>query len=107
MTYALLTLPFLVLAAAVALSTIRLPRFGRRMAASGLAAAGLILLTAVFDNLMIAAGLFTYPEEHLSGLRVGLAPIEDFSYPLAAAFLLPALLEWFRAAARRRPPRAA
>ena len=29
---------------------------------------------------MIAAGLFTYPPEHLSGLRIGLAPIEDFSY---------------------------
>jgi len=44
-----------------------------------------------YDNLMIAAGLFTYPPEHLSGLRIGLAPLEDFSYPLCAAFLVPAL----------------
>ena len=55
------------------------------------AAVALLVLTAVFDNVMIAAGLFTYPSEHLSGLRVGLAPIEDFSYPLAAAFLVPAV----------------
>ena len=45
----------------------------------------LIALTAVFDNVMIAAGLFTYPEQHLSGLRIGLAPIEDFTYALCAA----------------------
>ena len=61
------------------------------MAASGIAAAVLVVLTAVFDNLMIAAGLFTYPAEHLSGLRIGLAPLEDFSYPLCAAFLVPAV----------------
>ena len=29
--------------------------------------------------------------EHLSGLRVGLAPLEDFAYPLCAAFLVPAV----------------
>ena len=49
------------------------------------------LLTAIFDNLMIAAGLFTYSEELISGVRIGLAPIEDFAYPLAIAFLLPAV----------------
>ncbi|MBD8024303.1 lycopene cyclase domain-containing protein [Microbacterium gallinarum] len=92
MTYALIVLPFAVVTAAVVAATARRPRFGRRMAASGLAAAALILLTAVFDNLMIAAGLFTYPSEHLSGLRIGLAPIEDFSYAVCAAFLLPAVL---------------
>ena len=92
MTYALIVLPFAVVTAAVVTATARRPRFGRRMAASGLAAAALILLTAVFDNLMIAAGLFTYPSEHLSGLRIGLAPIEDFSYAVCAAFLLPAVL---------------
>jgi lycopene cyclase domain-containing protein len=91
MTYALIVGPFLLLAAAVTALTIRRERFGRRMAASGLAALVLLALTAVFDNVMIAAGLFTYPSEHLSGLHLGLAPIEDFSYPLAAAFLLPAV----------------
>lgn len=91
MTYPLIVAPFLVVAAVVAVSTVRRPRFGRRMAASSIAAVALLVLTAVFDNVMIAAGLFTYPSEHLSGLRIGLAPIEDFSYPLAAAFLVPAV----------------
>lgn len=91
MTYALIVAPFSLLTLTAVLATLRRPRFGRRMAASGIAAAVLVVLTAVFDNLMIAAGLFTYPEEHLSGLRVGLAPIEDFSYAVCAAFLVPAV----------------
>ncbi|MET0295908.1 MAG: lycopene cyclase domain-containing protein [Microbacterium sp.] len=91
MTYALLVVPFALVTVAVALSTIRRPRFGRRMAMSGIGAVALVALTAVFDNLMIAAGLFTYPEEHLSGVRIGLAPIEDFSYAVCAAFLVPAV----------------
>lgn len=91
MTYPLIVAPFLLLAAAITALTIRREGFGRRMAASGLAAIVLLTLTAIFDNIMIAAGLFTYPSEHLSGLHIGLAPIEDFSYPLAAAFLIPAV----------------
>ncbi|MDZ8172170.1 lycopene cyclase domain-containing protein [Microbacterium xanthum] len=104
MTYALIVLPFALVTAVVTLATVRLPRFGRRMAASGLAAAALCVLTAVFDNVMIAAGLFSYPDEHLSGLRVGLAPLEDFSYPLCAAFLVPAVWAMFQARAAH-PPR--
>lgn len=91
MTYTLILLPFTALTAAITLATLRRPRFGRRMAASAIAAVILCILTAVFDNIMIAAGLFTYPPDLISGIRVGLAPIEDFAYPLCAAFLLPAL----------------
>ena len=60
----------------------------------------LVVLTAVFDSLMIAAGLFSYADEHLAGPAIGLAPIEDFAYPLAGALLLPAL--WTALRARRR-----
>jgi len=91
MTYPLIVLPFAAITAIVVLLTARRPGFGRRMAASAIAAAVLVVLTAVFDNIMIAAGLFTYPETLISGLRVGLAPIEDFAYPLCAAFLVPAV----------------
>jgi lycopene cyclase domain-containing protein len=91
-TYPLIVVPFLVATLAVTLATLPRPQFGRRMAASAISAAVLLVFTAVFDNLMIAAGLFTYPAEHLSGLRVGLAPLEDFAYPLCAAFLVPAVL---------------
>ena len=97
MTYALLILPFAAVTLAVVLWTARRPAFGVRMAASGIAAAVLVVLTAVFDNAMIAAGLFTYPPEHLSGLRIGLAPLEDFSYPICAAFLVPAVFDLLRA----------
>ncbi len=91
MTYALLVIPFALVTAVVALSTVRRPAFARRMASSGITAVVLVVLTAIFDNLMIAAGLFTYPEHHLSGVRIGLAPIEDFSYAVCAAFLVPAV----------------
>ncbi len=105
MTYALIVLPFLAVTAAVTLATIRRPRFARRMAASAAAAVALILLTAIFDNVMIAAGLFTYPTEHLSGIRIGVAPLEDFSYPLCAAFLVPAIFTLLPAGSRRPHPR--
>ncbi|MET0673433.1 MAG: lycopene cyclase domain-containing protein [Microbacterium pygmaeum] len=102
MTYAVIVLPFVLATALVTLATLRRPRFGRRMAASTIAAAALMLLTAIFDNVMIAAGLFTYPTEHLSGIRIGLAPIEDFSYPLCAAFLVPAVFTLLPARSRAR-----
>ncbi len=91
MTYPLIVLPFLALTVVVTALSARRPGFGRRMRASAIAAVALFVLTAVFDNVMIAAGLFTYPAEHLSGIRIGLAPIEDFSYPLCAAFGVPAV----------------
>ena len=91
MTYPLIVVPFVVITVVLVLLTARLPRFALRMTASALAAGILVLLTAVFDNLMIAAGLFTYPESLISGVRIGLAPIEDFAYPLCAAFLVPAV----------------
>ena len=91
MTYPLIVLPCVAVTAAVVLATLRRPRFGRRMASCGIAAGVLVALTAVFDNVMIAAELFDYPEHLISGVRIGLAPIEDFAYPVCAAFLLPAL----------------
>ncbi len=91
MTYTLIVIPFVVITVIVTLATLRRPAFARRMAASSVAAVVLLVLTAIFDNLMIQAGLVVYPEEHLSGLRIGVAPLEDFSYPLCAAFLVPAV----------------
>lgn len=61
------------------------------LAAAGGTAAVVLVLTAVFDNLMIAAGLFTYAPDMISGALLGLAPLEDFAYPVAAVLLLPAL----------------
>lgn len=90
MTYSLLALPFL-LAAVVVLGVAR-RRHGVPALAVVAATTGVLLVfTLVFDNLMIAAGLFTYGEGHVLGVRLGLAPLEDLSYPLAGALLLPAL----------------
>ncbi|WP_404442261.1 lycopene cyclase domain-containing protein [Microbacterium marinum] len=96
MTYLLIVIPFVVATVALTLATVRRPRFGDRMRRSAFAAAALVVLTAVFDNLMIAADLFTYPEHLISGIRIGLAPIEDFAYPVCAAFAVPAILTLLR-----------
>jgi len=89
LTYLLLCIGFLLLALVAAL-LLRRPG-GPSMGALALAAVVLVVLTAVFDNVMIAAGLFAYSDAHVSGLRIGAAPVEDFTYPLAAVILLPGL----------------
>lgn len=66
----------------------------RHAAGAALAFLALAVLTAVFDSVMIAADLFSFGTEHLVGLYVGLAPVEDFSYPLVCVALLPALWWW-------------
>ena len=92
MSYLLLDVVFLAAAAAVAALALVQRRVGRqRMAAVGIALAALLVLTAVFDTVMIATGLVAYDPLRLIGLRVGLAPVEDFAYPIAAAILLPSL----------------
>ena len=60
-----------------------------RLRPTALACVVLVALTLVFDNAMIAAGLFTYADAHISGVRIGLVPIEDLSYPIALAIALP------------------
>lgn len=93
MTYALIVLPFAILTVVAVLLTVRRPDFGARMAASAVAALVLVVLTAIFDNVMIASDLFSYPDDRISGIRIGLAPIEDFAYAVCAAFLVPAVYE--------------
>ncbi|UKA50295.1 prenyltransferase [Arthrobacter sp. FW305-123] len=62
--------------------------------AVGLAFAALAVLTAVFDSVMIGMELFHYDASHILGIRIGLAPIEDFAYPLAGVVALPGLWMW-------------
>jgi lycopene cyclase domain-containing protein len=59
----------------------------------------LLVTTAVFDNVMIAAGLVAYSPSSISGAFVGLAPLEDFAYAIAAAVLLPSV--WVLLGGRR------
>ncbi len=85
-----MSLPFLALAAlvlAVARRRLRRPV----LAALGIALAGLLVLTAVFDNIMIGVGLVAYGEAQRLGWSVGVAPVEDFTYTIAGVLLLPAV----------------
>jgi lycopene cyclase domain-containing protein len=100
-TYLTIVLPFLAATVVVVLVSARRPGFGRRMAASAAAALILVALTAIFDNIMIASDLMTYPPDHLSGVHIGLAPIEDFSYAICAAFLVPAVYALLPGGSRR------
>ena len=51
----------------------------------------LCLLTAVFDTLMIAVGLYVFDGDKILGVYVWGAPIEDFAYAIAAAVGMPVL----------------
>lgn len=62
----------------------------------------LTVLTIVFDSIMIAADLFRFDEDKLTGVTVWLAPVEDLAWPLAAALLLPAVWAWQGARAQTR-----
>ena len=108
MTYLLISLPFL--AAAVVVGLVGLPagaaaRRGRWLAI-GVATIALLVLTAVFDTLIIANGIVAYDDAHRVGLAIGLAPVEDFAYPLAGVLLVPAIWtianRWSRTRRRNR-----
>ena len=51
----------------------------------------LLVFTAVFDNLIIGAGIVAYDPAKISGIMIGIAPIEDFAYTVAAVLVLPTL----------------
>lgn len=92
MTYWDVNFIFLGVAALLLALAVLLRKPGRLFwGALGASTVLLFVLTAVFDNLMIAAGLMTYTDQNISGAQVGLAPLEDFAYPLAAVLLLPGL----------------
>lgn len=54
----------------------------------------LMLLTAVFDSLIVWAGIVGYDASKILGIYVGFAPIEDFFYAILAACIVP--LFWKR-----------
>jgi small toxic polypeptide LdrA/B/C/D len=94
MTYGTLALTLVALAAVLAVvGALALPRARRsgHLLAVLATASGLVLLTAVFDTVMIHFDLFSYASDKIGGIAIGLAPIEDFSYPIACALALPAV----------------
>ena len=65
--------------------------------AISLATAALLAVTAVFDNVIIGLGIVAYDESKISGIKIGLAPIEDFAYSLAAPILISLVMEYMKA----------
>jgi lycopene cyclase domain-containing protein len=69
-----------------------LARAGRRALVPALIAlVVLVALTAVFDNVIVGTGIVAYDGSRILGVRLGVAPVEDFSYTVVAALALPAL----------------
>jgi lycopene cyclase domain-containing protein len=69
-----------------------LARAGRRVLLPALVGlVVLVALTVVFDNVIVGTGIVAYDASRILGVRIGVAPIEDFSYCVVAALALPAL----------------
>jgi len=51
----------------------------------------LLLLTAVFDTLIVGFGMVAYDPLKILGIKLGNAPIEDFFYAVLAAIIVPTL----------------
>jgi lycopene cyclase domain-containing protein len=89
-TYWALNAVFLGVVALVACATLVSRRFPS-WRAIGLAAVPLLILTAIFDNILVGTGIVGYDPGLISGAKIGVAPLEDFAYAIAAAVLLPSL----------------
>jgi len=56
----------------------------------------LIAITAVFDNVIIGIGIVAYDPELIWGIKLGLAPIEDFAYSVAAPLLISLSMQYVK-----------
>lgn len=54
----------------------------------------MIILTAVFDSLIVYSGIVGYNLDNISQIYIFKAPVEDFAYTLVAVILIP--LIWKR-----------
>jgi lycopene cyclase domain-containing protein len=88
MTYVALNIVFL--GATMILLAITALRVRSRMPwrATGLTLIVTLAMTAVFDNVIIGAGLVAYDDARISGVQIGLAPIEDFAYTIAVVIIV-------------------
>lgn len=89
MTYVFISLPFLLFG--LALWFIRGRRYPGWLATTGLVMAVVLILTAIFDNLMIWAGLVGYGDAQKLGVYLGLVPVEDFFYAIFVVLIVTAV----------------
>ncbi|MEY4436711.1 MAG: hypothetical protein RL100_175 [Actinomycetota bacterium] len=57
----------------------------------GLTLLATMVLTAIFDNVIVGTEIVAYDATKILGVMIGLAPVEDFAYTIAAALLIPAV----------------
>jgi lycopene cyclase domain-containing protein len=57
----------------------------------GLTLLATMVLTAIFDSVIVGTGIVAYDSKKILGVMIGLAPVEDFAYTIAAALLIPAV----------------
>ncbi|TPW76848.1 lycopene cyclase domain-containing protein [Schumannella sp. 10F1B-5-1] len=106
MTYWALNAVFLGAIAVVAVAGL-LTRRAPRWRAVALTLIVLLVMTAIFDNVMIGVGLVGYDPSRISGAFIGIAPLEDFAYAIAAVVLLPVLWHLLPTSRTRRASRPA
>lgn len=51
----------------------------------------LLMMTAIFDSLIVGFGIVSYDTDQIIGVYIGRAPIEDFCYTILAVLLVPSL----------------
>ena len=55
----------------------------------------LLVMTAVFDNVIIGLDIVSYDADKILNLFVYRAPVEDFFYAALAVYMVPALWNYF------------
>ena len=86
-TYLLLNLLFLAIVVSALWYTHVLPSRSVFLRTAGM----LLILTMLFDPVIVALGIVDYDADLLLGLRLFGAPVEDFFYSILAALLIPAV----------------
>lgn len=89
MTYLLISLPFL--AASVWVWVRRRSGQSGQWQRLALVLTVLCVLTVIFDNLMVAVGLFDYAPGNNMGIFLGRVPVEDLFYPVFVSLMATAL----------------
>ena len=51
----------------------------------------MIVITAIFDNWIVAARIVGYDSSKITGIMIGIVPIEDFAYTIAAVLIVPSV----------------
>ena len=55
----------------------------------------LVGLTAIFYNIVLKFDVVTYDQSRILGLKIGLIPVEDFCYAIAAPILVSSLMRFY------------